>query len=64
MVENETFRMPIRDLHSSRMAKPRFCDYVIKDGVEYFEKKEPGKEAELIRVDDFIYQYNAAKEAI
>lgn len=32
-------KSPIRDLHSSKPNKPRFCDVLVENGQIYLEKK-------------------------
>ena len=54
-------KSPIRDLHSPKPNKPRFCDVLIEDGKVYLEKKNDKKEYEKILWDDVVYQVDAAK---
>lgn len=57
-------KQPIRDLHSPKPTKPRFCDVIVdNDGRIFLEKKTDKKTYEKILWDDVVYQVEAAKAA-
>lgn len=56
-------RYPIRDLHSPKEVKPRFCDLTF-DGRHYFLETKLEKEKNKIALEDFLYQLKRAKELL
>ena len=56
-------KSPIRDLHSSKPNKPRFCDVLVENGQIYLEKKSDKNKYEKILWDDVVYQVDAVKDA-
>ena len=53
----------IRDLHSSKLTQPRFCDVIIEGDQVFLEKKSDKNKYEKISWDDVVYQVEAAKTA-
>lgn len=54
-------RQPIRNLHSSKIMPPRFCDVIVDGEKVYLEQKISKDKYEKIPWDDVVYQVEAAK---
>lgn len=51
----------IRNLHSSKLVPPRFCDVIVEGEKIFLEKKNDKNKYEKIPWEDVVYQVESAK---